>query len=355
MSIWLRRRVPSVRKLHRACLVAAVIQVTAAFAGSSAHAQTPGPGGEPRQPEGGDHQSDPPKPTDQPDDEQPSQPGTAHTPAKLHDIATADAVRANLEASYIAYPYSLHGLPPVIFECSLAPHFFVHMEKWPFAFVLTPKVVLRMFNEESSPVRSPSFMPRISVFLWFQQRVRGSPTFYGSVTLSHHSNGQTGPFFADDGSINHEDGSFSTNYLDFAVYGTGFTGRFLGWSSVSLQWHPGFNQDPELKGRYGLVRLNFATTVVADLPLHGQVSLRISAILDDFMQVSKTAALRALERFPLSLSYSMTVPGIDLGVYLGYYIGHDYYNIWFDRVIHTIQIGISGGFAPTLLQSEASD
>jgi hypothetical protein len=321
--------------------VAALVLASA----SIAHAQGGGPGGEPRQAEPGAPQSGQKKPP---------QPGTDdHEPKQ--DIATADVVRANLETSYLAYPFSLHGLPQLIFECNIAPHFFVHTNDWPFAIVLTPKIVLRMFNEDSSPVRSPSFMPRISVFAWFQKRLRDAPTFYGSVTLSHHSNGQAGPFFADDGSINHQDGSFSTNFFEFAVYGTGITGKFLGWSSLSLQWHPGFNEDPELKGRYGLVRLNFATAVVADLPFHGQINLRVTAILDHFMQVSKTATLRELERFPVSLSYSMTVPGIDLGVYLGYYIGHDYYNIYFDKVIHTIQIGISGGFSPTLLKSEASD
>jgi hypothetical protein len=51
----------------------------------------------------------------------------------------------------------------------------------------------------------------------------------------------------------------------------------------------------------------------------------------------------------------MTVPGIDLGVYAGYYVGHDYYNIYFDQLVHMIQLGIAGGFAPTLLKSEASD
>ncbi len=273
----------------------------------------------------------------------------------IKELATADVVRANLETSYLAHPFGIHGLPPVLFECSLAPHFFVRQKSWPFAIVLTPKVVLRMFNERSTPVRSPSFMPRIAAFVWFQQKVTSTPTFYGSVTLSHHSNGQAGPFFADDGSINHQDGSFSTNYFEFSLYATGWKGRFLGWSSIGLQWHPGFNEDPELEGRYGLLRLNIASTIVADLPLHGQVNLRVSAILDDFQRYSKNEITRALERFPLSISYSMTVPGIDLGVYLGYYLGHDYYNIWFDRLIHTVQIGIAGGFAPTLLQSEASD
>lgn len=276
-------------------------------------------------------------------------------PPPIEEVATADIVRANLETSYLAYPFGISGLPPLIFECSLAPHFFVHTNDWPFAIVLTPKVVLRMFNERSTPVRSPSFMPRIAAFLWFQPKVSGNPAFYGSVTLSHHSNGQAGPFFAEDGSINHVDGSFSTNYFEFAAYATGFAGPFLGWSSIALQWHPGFNEDPELEGRYGLMRIHLASTLVADLPLHGQVNARVSAILDDFQRASNNEVVRALERFAISLSYSMTVPGIDLGIYLGYYAGHDYYNIWFDHLIHTAQIGIAGGFAPTLLKSERSD
>lgn len=274
---------------------------------------------------------------------------------KTQTVKTAVIVRANLETSYLAYPYGISGLPSLIFECSLAPHFLVHTDEWPFAIVLTPKVVLRMFNERSTPVRSPSFMPRIAAFVWFQPELSGDPVVYGSVTLSHHSNGQVGPFFADDGSINHEEGSFSTNYFEFAVYATSFAGPFLGWSSLSLEWHPGFNQDPELEGRYGLTRLHLASTVVADLPLHGQVNARVSAILDDFQRASENELVRTFERFVLSLSYSMTVPGIDLGIYAGYYVGHDYYNIWFDRLIHTVQIGISGGFAPTLLASERSD
>lgn len=338
------RSAPSIRRWFAIVLVASL-------SASSALAEGPQAGGEPRQ---GDD-SNPQKPNPANGVEVKPDSAKSETPKPITEIDTATVVRANLETSYLAYPFGIHGLPSLIFECSLAPHFFVHTPSWPFAFVLTPKVVLRMFNEDSSPVRSPSFMPRIAVFLWFQKKVQDKPTFYGSVTLSHHSNGQAGPFFNDDGTINHDDGSFSTNYFDFALFATGFRGKFLGWSSVSLQWHPGFNEDPELKGRYGLLRLNLATTLVADLPFHGQLNLRVSAILDDFMKVSKSPVLREFERFPFSLAYSMTVPGIDLGVYLGYYIGHDYYNIFFDHVIHTVQIGISGGFSPTLLQSEVSD
>jgi hypothetical protein len=186
------------------------------------------------------------------------------------------------------------------------------------------------------------------MFVWFQQELRGDPTFYGSVTLSHHSNGQAGPFLNEDGSINHEDGSFSTNYFDFALYATGFTRRFLGWSSISLEWHPGFNENPELRGRYGLTRLSFATTLLAQLPFQGELSLRVSAILDDFLHTGTTKLMRALERFPISVRYVIQPPHTDLGLYISYYLGHDYYNIYFDRIIHTVQIGISGSVTPTL-------
>jgi hypothetical protein len=264
-------------------------------------------------------------------------------------FATIDLVRANLEPAYIAYPFSISGLDPLIFESNVVAHFVVNRPSWPFAVVLSPKIVVRMFNENSSPVKSPSYMPRVTAYFWFQNELLpDKPTFYGSVMLSHHSNGQAGDFFDANGAINHDSGSFSTNYLEFSAYGTRFFGPWFGWSSLSLEWHPGFNEDPELKGRYGLVRAHFASTLLANLPLKGQLNLRLSAILDHFLKTSQQRWVRELERFPISLRYTITVPGIDLGLYLGYYFGHDYYNIYFDRVIHTLQLGISGGVTPSL-------
>jgi hypothetical protein len=268
-------------------------------------------------------------------------------------VPTIEIVRAALEPAYIAYPISLSGLDPLIFESNIVAHFVVNQPSWPFALVLTPKIVVRMFREESAPVKSPSYMPRITGYFWFQREVSDKPTFYGSVMLSHHSNGQSQSFFDDNGAIRHDGGSFSTNYFEFSAYATGFSGHWFGWSALSLEWHPGFNENSELKDRYGLVRAHFASTVLANLPLKGQLTVRLSAILDRFEHTTQSGSfLREFERFPVSARYTITLPGIDLGLYVGYYVGHDYYNIYFDRVIHTLQLGISGGVTPSLGNSD---
>jgi hypothetical protein len=206
-----------------------------------------------------------------------------------------------------------------------------------------------MFYEDSAPVKSPSYMPRIATYFWFQRELEhDAPAFYGSITLSHHSNGQTQSFFDDAGNVRHDGGDFSTNYLEASLYTTGLSGRWFGWSALSFQWHPGFNQNPELRGRYGLTRINLVTTVLAQLPLQGEIALHIGAILDDFMHTGQSSLMRAIERFPISVRYIVQPPHTDLGLYIGYYLGHDYYNIYFDRIIHTVQFGISGSVTPTL-------
>ena len=267
-------------------------------------------------------------------------------------VRTADVVRAHLEPSYLVYPIGLSGLDPLLFEANIAPHFVVSQPAWPFAVVLTPKILLRMFNERSTPVKTPSYMPRLSVFVWFTQTLTGEPQLYTSLTLSHHSNGQTESFFDEDGSNNHATGDFSTNFLDASLYVTGHTQRIFGWSALSFEWHPDINQNAELHGRYGLVRLHLSSAVLSELPLHGALSARLSAILDRMQTSSRNSAVRVLERFPIALRLAFLAPGVDLGFYVSYYFGHDYYNIWFDRVINVIQVGIFGGVTPTLLETD---
>jgi hypothetical protein len=265
-------------------------------------------------------------------------------------VPMLDLVRRYFEPSYVAYPYGISGLPPLILESDIAPHFVVGRRAWPVAFVLTPKILLRMFRERSTPVRTPSYMPRISVYAWLTRELSPHETaVYASLSLSHHSNGQSGHARNADGSNNHLDGDFSTNFLELALYETRAGATLFGWNQLAFEWHLDINRSAGLAGRYGLLRLHFATTLLTtDAPLEGALTAQLIAILDDFERESHARVLRTLERFPISLQYTVKVPGIDLGAYVGYYLGHDYLNIWFDRVIHTVQVGISGTIGPVL-------
>src|SRR5688572_29130276 len=81
----------------------------------------------------------------------------------------------------------------------------------------TPGVRIRMFESVSSPVRTPSYMPRADFqFIWarnvapFVQELTGRPTddqvsiWEAHAVVGHHSNGQDGCFWQDEQRIDEE-------------------------------------------------------------------------------------------------------------------------------------------------------
>jgi hypothetical protein len=274
------------------------------------------------------------------------EPGPGAGAEVLYEPSVGDAVRANLEPSYVAYGAGF-GLDPLIFEANIAPHFSLLPRQWHVALFLTPKIVLRMFAEESTPVKTPSYMPRLTLMAWREDRVTG-PAFYGSLMLSHHSNGQAGPFFDADGDVNHEDGDFSTNFVELGVSRVARRADYFAWSTVALEWHPGFNESPELEGRYGLWRVHVASTAIRRLVLDDELYVRLSVILDEFQRSSDDFLQGELERYPLLVRYTTRWPSIDIGLFASVYVGHDYYNIWFDRMLGSFLVGLSGDLTSSL-------
>jgi hypothetical protein len=143
------------------------------------------------------------------------------------------------------------------------------------------KIVLRMFAEASAPVRTPSYMPRLTTFFWFGDSAQAA-TAYFSTAFLHHSNGQSGAFYKADGPHNHDGGSFGTNYFEFAAYPIFWKRPFFGWSSITFEWHPRWLENSEQRSTYGNTRLRFATTqrqrVLCALP--DRPEIRDSAALD---------------------------------------------------------------------------
>lgn len=250
------------------------------------------------------------------------------------------AVRAHVEPSYVGFGGG-PGLDPLILEASLVPHFSVLPGAWPLAVILTPKIVLRMLAEESIPVRTPSYMPQGTAYVWFTQSF-DEPVVYAGFGLVHHSNGQSGPFFAADGSNNHESGDFATNYFEFSLSRVTRSERLFGWASISLEWYPGFGQSPELDDRYGDLRFEIASKIVRRLALDGSFDVGIGAIVGDFRPSSTKGWQKALERFPIWVRYTSNLPQTSVGLFARAYVGQDYYNVWFDRLIFSLLVGFSG-------------
>jgi len=266
--------------------------------------------------------------------------------------AMASVLRANLEPSYLVIPINLSGLPPVWYEANVVAHFVAHREHWPFAIVLTPKVVLRLFRERSEPVKTPSYMPRLALFAWLEQSTEpGASLHYASLSVLHHSNGQAGPEFLPGRALNHESGNFSTNYLELALHGLHPDRELLRWTRVGLEWHPVTLQQSELAGRYGSLRLQLDATLL-EQSFGGTLSASVGLLMGSFGHYAENRVARQLERFPMSISYSVAFKDIEIALFARYYMGRDYYNIWFDRTVHMLQIGISSHIAP-LLGSES--
>ena len=276
----------------------------------------------------------------------PGVPGPEASTPEGHEPSLADIVRANLERSYVAYPLGITGLDPLIFEADLVPNFSVLPRDWHVALFLTPKIIVRMFAEASAPVRTPSYMPRLTTFFWFGESA-AHPTAYFSAAFLHHSNGQSGPFYNEDGSHNHGDGSFGTNYFEFAAYPVFWKRAFFGWSSITLEWHPRSFENSSQRTTYGNTRLRLATTINTNVgSFASDFSAGLTAIMGEMEK--PTNASKALARFPIAVKYAIRPPSIDVGLYVSYYQGQDYYNIWYDRFISMLQIGIAGNLSASV-------
>jgi outer membrane phospholipase A len=79
--------------------------------------------------------------------------------------------------------------------------------------VLTPQIIVRMYDEFSYPVRTPSYMPNITLyFLTGSEGSINKLSLFGKI--AHHSNGQDGDFYDESGDMNLRYGNFATNYAD---------------------------------------------------------------------------------------------------------------------------------------------
>jgi hypothetical protein len=243
---------------------------------------------------------------------------------------------------------------------------------------IAPHLRLRMYYTDSTPVRPPSYLPRMDVYALgragsFHARDALYMVWAGPhLTVGHHSNGQQGctlaseeaEFDREEGkrmsscvstggepALNHLDGSFGINFVrvGFPVYMQRLEGPNQK-AQVSHFIEPSmdvgtFGVDPPLMPYYPerRVALEYLYEHACDgFPMRLVCDERriFGARLEGAMRFGVDDPVFSGRR-PLSLDAEVWIANQDtgVGVFLGGYVGHDHYNIAFDETIAVAQLG----------------
>ena len=265
----------------------------------------------------------------------------------IPEIALTTISQVNIGNSYITFPTDIGNIERLWFEANLTPSFYIRKSKNARLMgVLTAQIIIRMYQEESFPVRTPSYMPQITVYYKIRSKTEAcSLSAFGK--LAHHSNGQDGDFYLDNGDINLETGNFSTNYTEFGLIKTNFNKKrnAAQFFATSFEWHfPGLTID-ELDGQYSMYRWHTVFSIFklpenkhkkrekASISLKGQLTWLFGDMYD-------WNALDA-NRINMKLTFFYHPKFLeDIGIFTQFYHGQDYYNIYFDHQITILRFGI---------------
>lgn len=253
---------------------------------------------------------------------------------------------------------------------------------WGYQVSATPMVKLRMFDETSNPVRTPSYMPKGTFQLARFQNVSTatdadsdefnegpiSMWLIDTIPFGHHSNGQDGCLFTSEvrneegecvevvptltKTVNKENGSFSTNYIEAMVFygrmyldsvasGAGeFATRWEWRAGVGIQLNPegylGGSIKPELSDLYGPTRILFGGSAARrDLWRCGRSATEVNFQYLTDAPAGIPAVITEVEGacFPRRWGGA--------GLFVRFYHGQDYYNLGFAESITRLQFGVT--------------
>jgi hypothetical protein len=211
--------------------------------------------------------------------------------------------------------------------------------------ILKPQITIRMYNEESYPVRTPSYIPQISVYyLANTYETFNYLVFFGKI--AHHSNGQDGNFYNEDHTINLLTGNFATNFMEFGFLKTGYSNRLKAIKTIksSIEIHPKSWMLQEMKGKYSGLRwhnsftsFKFPLTDTHSDKANFSLKAETMFMLDHYKDLN----LFDFDRFNASLTFYYHPKFLeDIGLFVQFYHGMDYYNIYFEHQLSVIRFGI---------------
>ncbi len=260
-------------------------------------------------------------------------------------------IRANQRDSYITLGGGLGNVDQLIFEARIAPYFLLRTSddsRW--GATLSPDIILRMYAEESYPVRTPSYMPQITFYRQLDEK-QGRALQYVFLSVVHHSNGQDDSFFMEDGDVNTYSGDFSTNYLELGVF---FNKKLVPFAhtteyfKTSLEYHLDFYRSKELKGRYSFLRWNNSIRVFRSFTSMRSLKLnknpRLQSTLETnwlFGDIGDAGFFDLKERFNISFTIAYRPRNLtDVSFFINAYSGKDYYNMQFEKRLSVVRVGL---------------
>lgn len=252
----------------------------------------------------------------------------------------------NQTDSYITFPTDIGNIEPLMFEANVIPSFIVReRDDSKLMALLTPQITIRMYNVESFPIRTPSYIPQISLYYVANKKeTLNWLVLFGKI--AHHSNGQDGEFYNGDKSINLKSGNFATNFIELGFIKTGYSNKFKALNTIksSFELHPKSWMLTELQGKYSGLRWHNSFTSFkfslkdnenkkANFSLKAETTLT----LDSFNDLD----IFNLKRLNTSLTFYYHPKFLeDIGLFVQFYRGMDYYNIYFEHELSIIRFGI---------------
>lgn len=266
----------------------------------------------------------------------------------MQQIGITVISQVNQGNSYITFPTDIGNIEPLWFEGNLIPNFYIRESKNSRLIgLLTPQIIIRMYQEKSYPVRTPSYMPQISIYYLLKEDVISNKiSLFGR--FCHHSNGQDGEFYLENGEINLKTGDFSTNNIELGLISTKLNSLLNAYKflKTSIEIRPERWSSDKLKGQYSNFRWHNALSIFK-LPSKRERQLRENANLsirgETTWMFGKLNNWNGLSFNRLSLSFTFYYhPKIleDIGLFLQFYHGSDYYNIYFSHRLNVIRFGL---------------
>jgi len=259
------------------------------------------------------------------------------------------------EPSYILLFSGVGNMESLIFEGNIAPYFMIGLRRdvrW--GIELSPRIIIRMYNSESHPVKTPSFMPRVTFFYQLTEIKNRKRDLFMYFSWFHHSNGQDGSYYNEDSTaINIEDGSFSTNWIEGGVY-ISRPDPLFPFTTNEYKLYSAYNylQDKELYDSYGRLRFFFDLQSNVNLSKFFRIykrsynnrgftlkqSLKLGWISGELTDTKTIDEKRLIVRYTIAFKPAHLN---DVSFFAQYNYGQDYYNIHYGETLNVIRFGIA--------------